>query len=217
MADFLSRLVARSRGTAPVVRPVVAPLFAGGPQMGVDGLDSAAATDIAAGDRRVRFEPWRHGEPLTRSASEDFDARGRNASAERRTLEHEPTAPSSEREDPPARVDAPVRTLAPLAQAPAQPAADRVVHGSDDAPALRDSRARAMPAVTLPRRDRARRIAVASAAERDESAPVVQVSIGRIEVRAVTAPASPPAKRAPSPPDTRLSLEEYLRNGKTRP
>jgi hypothetical protein len=50
-----------------------------------------------------------------------------------------------------------------------------------------------------------------------ETRPVVRVSIGRIEVRAVTAPAAP--VRPAAPPRTGVpSLEEYLRarNGTTR-
>jgi hypothetical protein len=39
--------------------------------------------------------------------------------------------------------------------------------------------------------------------------PVVQIHIGRIEVRAMTPPASPPASR-PVPSGPKLSLDEYL-------
>jgi hypothetical protein len=42
-----------------------------------------------------------------------------------------------------------------------------------------------------------------------QSAPTVNVTIGRIEVRAVT-PAAPPPKRT-APPAARLALEDYLK------
>src|SRR5262249_27833014 len=43
-----------------------------------------------------------------------------------------------------------------------------------------------------------------------EVAPVVRVSIGRIDVRAV-APQAPPVRAAPARPSSRLSLNDYLR------
>ncbi len=51
--------------------------------------------------------------------------------------------------------------------------------------------------------------------EREEAVPVIRVSIGRIEVRALSAPAPPPQ---PTPVTPRLSLDEYLRglNGNGR-
>ncbi|HWS54785.1 MAG TPA: hypothetical protein VN228_11690, partial [Pyrinomonadaceae bacterium] len=42
-----------------------------------------------------------------------------------------------------------------------------------------------------------------------QAAPTVNVTIGRVEVRAVPAPPAPAARRAASPPH--MSLEEYLR------
>jgi len=46
--------------------------------------------------------------------------------------------------------------------------------------------------------------------------PTIHVSIGRVEVRAIS---QPPAKNSPRPPSTGIGLEEYLRrrSGRTRP
>ena len=50
----------------------------------------------------------------------------------------------------------------------------------------------------------------APAPEAAPAAPVIQVTIGRVEVRAVMAPPSPP-RPAPRP---RLSLDDYLRQSR---
>jgi hypothetical protein len=47
-------------------------------------------------------------------------------------------------------------------------------------------------------------------AEASDSAPVIRVTIGRIDVRAVSPPQAPAPKAKPSPPA--LSLEDYLRS-----
>jgi hypothetical protein len=53
----------------------------------------------------------------------------------------------------------------------------------------------------------------------ESPAPTIRVAIGRIEVRAITAPPAPPTRRtAPVPPGPELSLDDYLkqRNGGQR-
>ena len=51
-----------------------------------------------------------------------------------------------------------------------------------------------------------------------EQAPVVHVTIGRVEVRAATPPPPQPPAEPPAPPTPRISLDDYLRahNGRTR-
>jgi len=49
----------------------------------------------------------------------------------------------------------------------------------------------------------------ANEAKNDDHAPIIRVTIGRVDVRAVTQ--APPARRA-TPPAPKLSLEEYLRS-----
>jgi hypothetical protein len=51
-------------------------------------------------------------------------------------------------------------------------------------------------------------------AERPESAPLVRVHIGRIEVRAVEPKPKPAAARKPAPPRPGLSLDDYLKRRK---
>jgi len=50
----------------------------------------------------------------------------------------------------------------------------------------------------------------AKAPPAEPAAPVIRVTIGRVDVRAVSAPAPPPRRQAPTGP--KLSLEEYLRS-----
>src|SRR5262249_10577065 len=50
----------------------------------------------------------------------------------------------------------------------------------------------------------------ASEATNDNPRPIIRVTIGRIDVRAVNAP--PPPVRRETPPTPKLSLEEYLRS-----
>lgn len=98
-------------------------------------------------------------------------------------------------------------------------------------PALADRRPH-----TRPHRDEAAAVSTSSPAERGvavsrrpqrlplhelpdaepSSAPVIRVTIGRIEVRAAAPP--PPPVEAPAPPPPRISLDDYLRshNGRTR-
>lgn len=45
---------------------------------------------------------------------------------------------------------------------------------------------------------------------RQDAAPTIRVTIGRVDVRAVAAPARE-ARRAPEPPRPGLTLEDYLR------
>ncbi|HEX4953034.1 MAG TPA: hypothetical protein VF017_06540 [Thermoanaerobaculia bacterium] len=51
--------------------------------------------------------------------------------------------------------------------------------------------------------------ALASAARRSEAPPRVEVTIGRIEVRATSTPSAAPARRAAGA--SAMSLEDYLR------
>ncbi|MGH9866941.1 MAG: hypothetical protein ACREAA_02085 [Candidatus Polarisedimenticolia bacterium] len=65
------------------------------------------------------------------------------------------------------------------------------------------------PHVTTPSRPQTR-IADESAADSPQPHPAIQVTIGRVEVRAV-APAPPPSRRKPPAPRPGVTLEEYLR------
>lgn len=71
--------------------------------------------------------------------------------------------------------------------------------------------ARSRPVANGPGETAVRQPAMAQADGANAAPPIVQVTIGRIEVRAVT-PSAPPAPRAPARPQgPALSLDEYLR------
>ena len=206
MADFLSRMAERSLGKAPLARPVIAPLFATGPELGpepdaADGgpPDTAGAVPSTASDTapptlpptpRGRLGPEPVGPvPATRTA-------------------HIVEAPSPT--EPESRTPGSVERARPEERRP------RTVD-----PGPISTRAAVRP-VTFARpvlRDREpahpRLPAASPAHETEPSAPIVRVFIGRVDVRAVVPPPVP-ARPAPAPAEDRLSLGEYLRGEKRR-
>lgn len=223
MADFLSRLVARAQGTAPLARPVVAPLFARGPAMPADLTTDAEipAEPTVAGDGRAdagaelpdRIPPARSRAAFSRPSREELDQRRAEPRPIPGTEGAESTGRPAERE----RAAAPRLEAQSEVEAPApRRATTRRLPAATDGSATREPRAAAMPASPppVPNALRERRGAAPRQAERDAPGQVVQISIGRIEVRAVTAPESRAAKPAPPRVDPRLSLEGYLKSGK---
>ena len=227
MADFLSRLVARSLGTAPLVRPVVAPLFARGPAIAADpsvGADEPAESTAesdgwadAVAPPPARVEPGRIHTAFSRPSSKEPDGRRPDARPTPAVVRPERIGPSVEREwtaAPP--LEEQPEEPGGEAPAPRRAGARRLSTEKSSNSATLDPRPTAMPARSSLGRDvsRERRSAALPSAEREPPAPIVQISIGRVEVRAVTAPESGAAKPAPPRVDTRLSLEEYLKTGK---
>ena len=237
MADFLSRLVERSAGMATVVRPAVAPLFAPGPVMAAEptplgtesvgavpqgpapataaiprtpapGLRDAPAVDLG-GPGRVPA-PARPGVPPIPPGDTASGALRPAAAAppeaHRRRTVHEDRPPPPE-EIPPSGFPVPPgaqgTTVMPrrLPVQEERPGGEAEI-GSVATPLLRPREERAPRwAADLPPRG----------SGEGSPAPIVRISIGRIEVRAV-APSGPGAPRpAPAPKSTGPSLEEYLR------
>lgn len=110
------------------------------------------------------------------------------------------------------------RVLEPSIEAPpkqSEPIRPKVIMpvGKDSSPAI--------PATALPRRSAANfgpaqaRSRIRSANDESSAERTIQVTIGRLEVRAVQ---SAPGPSKPAPPKPRISLEEYLRsrNGEKR-
>jgi len=225
MADFLTRLIERSRDLAtrePKVEPLIAPLYAVGPNT---ALPADAVDDVLNEDLTSRAAPAsRRRTPASRSAE---------APLEQQPAENIASAPLAQRLEPSVKVTPEIKPAqAPAGETPS--ARLDQTPGSEPAPQtimpkfpLSPANERAGLATTAA--DQSRRAdhepllvrpqAVARAADsnardaevtNDNSAPVIRVTIGRIDVRAVAREA-PPARRATAPAP-KLSLEEYLRS-----
>lgn len=237
MADFLSRLVERSTGRAPVLRPATFPLFAAQPAMAaelageeVSPLESDSQ-DPALSSAPTRVEP----SPIVRRSSvpDSLASPQQTRGAEAAGIPAESgvraagltavvTAFASR---PPTRHGSPRIVTSPKAPTFGCIDADaavglyrlapRVQEGSSDEmerrepPDARIGAARLHPAQVehslLPvNTSRPRET------EKSALAPIVRISIGRIEVRAVTPPQVPSRPAPPRKPQG-PSLEEYLR------
>jgi hypothetical protein len=237
MADFLSRLVERSAGMAPIVRPAVAPLFAPGPAMAAEpaplGLEPVGVVPQgpAPGTAPIPSAPT----PVLREApTTDFSRPDRFPArtlpvvppATPRETAHgalRPTAaapPETPRRGavhehrPPPPEEFPVRVALTPSGAQGPSAIPRRSPAWEDGPRV-DTAIRSVASPVLRPRDerpprRAEDLRPPGSPEAS-AAPIVRISIGRIEVRAV-APSGPAAPR-PAPPrkSTGVSLEEYLK------
>jgi hypothetical protein len=206
MADFLSRLAERSLGRAALARPVIAPLFATGPGLaaGADAPEDGPFDAAGAGLPTARdmdptsLRPVRPGplgpEPVGRVP----ETRAVRPAAAR--FEEPPARPSRRVEETPAEEMRP-RT----ADDPGPMRTPAAVRSAPTPRALLSDREPARP----------RRHVASLLSEAEPPAPIVRISIGRIEVRAV---ASPPVAARPAPARTedRLSLGEYLKGEKRR-
>jgi hypothetical protein len=235
MADFLSRLIERSAGTATVARPVVAPLFAPGPAMAVDAapegpepvgvlpqepapfpapMPKAPATmprEAPAADPAAL-------RPVRPPAGPAAAISGETAAGALRPAAVAPPevpCPVILGEDPRSRV-----VGLPVAAPPPSPGAGRPAAVPRRSPAPQDSQrweAR-IPAVTTsllrPRQENAPRWAEAPLPRGTgdgSPAPIVRISIGRIEVRAVPPPGAAAPRLTTARKRTGPSLEEYLK------
>jgi hypothetical protein len=223
MADFLSRLAERTLGSAEVVRPRIAPLFAAGVGPPLEESPERSVTDVEP----QRQWPTPLVEPVLidgprRAASETSSAAPGGVPDERAEASNEKAT------EEPGRVLS-VRVSPRPAAAPSD-----VVMPPREAVAARAVR-QVDPPLLLPRRhtlpDRsastgAPRVSAPPAAFGTSEvpsaegpppgvrapllAPTVRVTVGRVEVRAVfAAPETPrPAPEAPRPS---LNLDEYLK------
>lgn len=237
MADFLSRLVERSAGTAPVARPVVAPLFAPGPAVAADPAPEGPEPVGVVPQDPAPVTP-----PIPRAPASVL----REAPALEFTGPGRVPAPALLAAAPATPEEAAPGTLKPAAAVPPKAPRPGAVH--EDLPARLEelpvsapptpSGARGLSAVPrqLPaweesRREDAEIRAVAMpllrprektaprwaeglqprGSEEAPRAPIVRISIGRIEVRAVAPPGPAAQIPAPARKSTGLSLEEYLK------
>lgn len=229
MSGYLASLVDRARGLGPTVEPRLRSAFEPKPRDGEPWLESAAEAAPPAATPRTRDR-------------EPAKAKPENDDAETRVVSGVPrgTAPIPRDEkrpvlkNPRAVADAPIAPRDPedvgrveerKAPPPAIRAAERFVPppqirspATERGSTRESARATASPPVVgspLPPRETSRRQREVRAARAEVSQrPVVRVTIGRVEVRAVVSGAAPP--RMPAPPaGPKLSLDEYLsrRNG----
>lgn len=159
----------------------------------------------AARSDAQRFAPTAHQEERPRlvdAPAPSLRSSEQRPPLERQTLSTEPssqTLPTSEQHDP----GEPRATLLPLADDRQVPHAQRCDSTAPtERPELVEREQNPPRAADTPRT-----IEPAAA----QAGPQIHVSIGRIEVRAVTPPPAPPSKPTPAP-TPRMSLDDYLRS-----
>ncbi len=234
MSDYLKNLVERTLHPSRVVQPRLASRFE--PQGTFAAFDleteegetdpDAPAVEARAESRRAEARPRAESAPRTRA--EHFEA---PPVLERRpdARPHEqPPAPTNERAPlPPTTAKAFVEKEAPRptvtgVEAGKEPAREETsIKVFDDGRESRpspESGTTPKPRVVEPRLSpmpkvfeaQSPHVPAADGAGRDEAAPTIRVTIGRVDVRAVAAPAKE-ARRAPEPQRPALTLEDYLR------
>jgi hypothetical protein len=194
-APIVPRLAARFEPVAP------------GPALDSDALavpTGVAAASPPAGTKLWRGEPsaWGGVEPAavepTAWATELSEPR-QMEQAHRRAEVGDPT-----RVTPPAEAPAPLAILRPPTL---EPVVGRAEAASPPRAGAAPSGSLVMPALSTP--------AEAARQSTDPApAPIIHVSIGRVEVRAVTRPPEPPRREREPPRPIGQPLEAYLRKGK---
>jgi len=214
MSHFLERLVERTRGTIPRVEPIIAPRFAPGPIAEI-------TTEVEAAAPR----PSREKETAPRSESRERElVRQEVAPPEaQETQREERTMPEPEQLLVPpemvTRVETGsfVRQIGPEDIPEAAPA-----NGALPQPTRVETHARRRGSAPPARASRATRVVTGGGDpgrvplrpnEPTFEAPIVRVTIGRIEVRAETSPA-PPARKSPRRSEPKLTLDAYLKERK---
>lgn len=222
MSDYLTWLWSRANGLEPVVRPLIAPVYAATPEW-VEQPEIEIRTDHRVMER-ASLAPEE-----VRSIAEPFRTTDKQAVEPRRTERPALPEPMDVKVPEGEIVPGPVRTASP---GPADAAESGMPeprsteylllmpnHVSDPEPLITERRANA------PARQNSHTTALSSKgavrplepldAEENMPAPQVRVHIGRIDVRATFSPAKPAASRAAGGAVPRMTLDEYLhgRNG----
>jgi hypothetical protein len=199
MSDFFSRLAQRTLGVEPVVRPDIPPLIGSAPEAG-GAPPSAPESDLAriAGGEATEPRNFDRSENSLRVEKPHGPLESRRQPAEAEQVFQPPADRAFAADEPPS---------ASLVSFEA-----RDISSADDGVGGRRAQFRKSPAATEVASLFARHEAVIAPPAFESFAaapPAIHVSIGRVEVRAVTAPPRPsaPERRAAA----RLSLEQYLR------
>lgn len=229
MSGYLTNLLARSRGSAEVMRPRIASLF--------EPVEAAAeATGQASAELPAPERDEEAAASQTRIAMLEIP---REVPLERPTLQapvaiEQRLAPQKLESTPPSEAAAP-----PRAQAPSPPPAPQALPPKLEPPQPQkpEPQAKPLPAVSpgrekvgvvkevlappppdpiaprqaplTPPARRPRLQPIANAQKAPPAEPEVHVTIGRLEVRAVTEPPPRKKERAPS---TVMSLSDYLKS-----
>jgi hypothetical protein len=215
MSEFLSNLIARSFSDAPVIQPRRPSLF----ETAADEFAREAQSSTPPGPLPETTastsvpQSASRSSPIREIATADLTA---NASDRRETV---PRLKPGERvtEDAPAIAHAPRPKLQTVEVKKVKLETNKVTVPTDSfADAKKDAGRKTPPsqAFSEPRLVHPERRKDFSPAEQrsSTSAPVIRVTIGRVEVRALHSPAPAPKLAKPAPP--KLSLEDYLQQRK---
>jgi hypothetical protein len=227
MTDFLSNLFARSFTDAPVIRPRVASLFETAPDEFFDEPKSATPA-IAAPEMNVPTPTVDAHETI---AHTEVSAPVSKLSPIEKTLTTKPIANASdalaEKHPPkPDKPGTPTHRPAPMSaqrsQSREQTAERRkleietkrmIIPVDSFREEKKDTVQKESPSAGFfERAPRHRRDFLPLEQRSSKSGPIIRVTIGRIDVRAVHQPAAAPKSAKPAPP--KLSLDEYLKGGK---
>lgn len=225
MADFLTRLIERSRGLAPQgpqVEPLIAPFYAAGPNAAqpYDEMDEEAASIVepqphSLAPQRQDFAPRGAGAAFVQQPEENTSiaplATRRREPRDENTPEIKPARESTD-ETQSARLDQ-NPGIEPLPRATAVKSPESRANerpGSTDQSRRAVRKPLAPPLQRVTRAEDSNSRAGEASNTGETTAPIVRVTIGRVDVRAVKAPA--PHPRRETPPAPKLSLEEYLRS-----
>lgn len=205
MTHFLARLVERTRGTGPRIEPIIAPRFAPAP---VVEIASESEAKLATVRRTVRPpEAIESPDPVVvrqekgETLSRENESAGKSIEPLRETLlvPRETVALEAP----------PVVTRAETGDQPVSIPRNGAVWGAASSRSKVARPGSASPATT----DRGIERAVELPNEPRTEAPIVRVTIGRIEVRTVAAPATPVRKQSRAS-EPKLTLDAYLKSRK---
>jgi hypothetical protein len=211
MSHFLARLVERARGTAPRVEPIIAPRFAPAPQgeiseeVTMPPLLGEFTDEVSTLTRATPLEmppgtpanpaPHPHARQETSSATPFEVAEDDSTEMVRETL----LLPSETPELPPA----------PAARQ-RKSTTDKTVLPKRPALAPQPQRRLFIQQTTREPRSLVSAHSPAVPNESISEPPIVRVTIGRIDVRATSAPAAP-TRKTPPPSAPKLTLDAYLK------
>jgi len=220
MSDFLSNLIARSFTDVPVIQPRVPSLFEPAAGEFFDEPQSSTPTTAAAETVAPTTAPSvSKSSPVREAVTSQLIANESDADAEKRLRKR----------DAPALESAPVSAKTQSAgkqtsgETPLEVETKRIVAPVDsfrDGEKDADKRKRPSEPFSRPRpfQSRPRKDFLPVEQRSSKSAPIIRVTIGRIEVRAIHLAPSAPAPKPLKPVPPKLSLDDYLhkREGASR-